>query len=195
MLVRILKVFRQSPPPTGAIKFKPMVLIRRLKQGEADLYKTIRREALKDSPEAFCATYVAASRRSHESWVEQADGAAEGPDRAIFLAFDSAHPIAMAALYRDGMHGRTGELLQMWVSPDYRGRRIAAELLDAVFEWASYNGFTEVRAAVTRTNQRALGFYLKYGFRREDEQAVGDTVALRAVVEPSNRANIAPLGD
>ena len=56
--------------------------------------------ALKDSPEAFSTTYESASRRSHESWVEQADVAAEGPDRAIFLAAESEQLLSSEVVYQ-----------------------------------------------------------------------------------------------
>ncbi len=153
-------------------------MIRRLRKGEATLYKAIRLEALKDAPDAFASTYESALLRSEESWTEQADGTAEGGDRATFIAFGHAEPIGMAALYRDGSDSRSGELLQMWVSPHGRGKGTAADLLNAVFEWASSNEFAEVRAEVTRANRRAIRFYEKYGFQRRSDLDKGNTVTL-----------------
>jgi ribosomal protein S18 acetylase RimI-like enzyme len=168
--------------------------IRRLKIGEADLYKTIRLTALKDAPDAFSSTYESALLRSQESWAEQADRSAEGADRATFLAFDHANPVAMAALYRYEKDTNAGELLQMWVYPDCRGGQIGTNLMDVVFKWASLNGFAEVRAEVIRTNQRALRFYEKYGFYSKHELTNGDTVVLIKKVDPFGAADLTSLG-
>ncbi|HLJ55370.1 MAG TPA: GNAT family N-acetyltransferase [Chthonomonadaceae bacterium] len=152
--------------------------VRRIRTGEADIYRSIRLRALSEAPEAFCSTYENAIRRSPESWVEQADEAAEGTDRAIFLALDGAEPVGMAALYRDPDAPASGNLLQMWVAPDRRGTGLAADLLDAVFAWAAANGFEAVRAAVMRTNDRALRFYEKYGLAGGESGLACDTVTL-----------------
>ena len=169
-------------------------MIRRLKLGEAELYKAIRLTALKDAPEAFSSTYESALLRSQESWAEQADRTAEGSDRATFLAFHNANPIAMAAFYRCERDSNAGELLQMWVSPESRGGQIGANLMDVVFKWASFNGFTEVRAEVIRTNHRAFRFYEKYGFRSEQKLTNGDIAMLIKKVEPSGATDLTTFG-
>ncbi len=153
-------------------------MIRRLKKGEANLYKAIRLAALKDAPDAFVSTYESALLRSEESWNEQADGTGEGGERATFIAFDDAKPVGMAALYRNGNDSRSGELLQMWVSPDSRGNGIAADLLDAIFDWAASNEFAEVRAEVIRMNRRAIRFYEKHGFLHRSDLDKEDTMTL-----------------
>ncbi len=141
-----------------------MHTIRRLNVGEASLYRQIRLEALKESPAAFTTTYESALNRDHDSWVAQADGSAQGGDRATFLVL-ADRPIGLAGLYRDPDHPFRGELIQMWVSAECRGSLVAAELLNYIFEWASCNNFRSVRAQVTAGNSRAFRFYEKYGFR------------------------------
>jgi RimJ/RimL family protein N-acetyltransferase len=141
--------------------------IRRLNLGEASLYREIRLRALQESPDAFTTTYESALKRDYGSWVAQADGSAQGSDRATFIVF-ADQPIGLAGLYRDPDLPVRGELIQVWVAADHRGSSVAAELLDRIFEWASHNNFHLVRAQVTPANSRAFRFYEKYGF-----QAVG----------------------
>lgn len=57
-----------------------------------------------------------------------------------------------------------GEVLQVWVSPEYRSKGIAIDIMDAVFQWAGENGFRAVLATIAKGNERALRFYRKYGF-------------------------------
>ncbi len=153
-----------------------MVTIRRIQTGEAELYRQVRLAALRKSPAAFSSTYAGALKRSATSWSEQVDRTAQGPDRATFILFCGDTPAGLAALYREQEGSTTGELLQVWVSPEQRGGEAAAALLDAVFGWAGENGFRRVLASVKQGNSRALGFYYKYGFTlaseppREDQE-------------------------
>lgn len=124
----------------------------------------MRLTSLRESPSAFASTYEAALNRSSESWSEQADTTAQGSDRATFIAFSGDSPIGIAALYRDKERMDVGEVLQVWVSPEYRSKGIAIDIMDAVFQWAGENGFRAVLATIAKGNERALRFYRKYGF-------------------------------
>jgi ribosomal protein S18 acetylase RimI-like enzyme len=77
--------------------------------------------------------------------------------------------LGIAALYRNGEGTDVGELLQVWVSPEYRSQGVAIALMDAVFQWAGENGFRTVIATVTKGNLRALRLYQKYGFEPASE--------------------------
>ena len=141
--------------------------------GEVDLYKRIRLRALKDAPHAFGSTFESAIQRSAESWREQADRSALGSDRATFIAFSEKVTIGMAALYRLEDKVDTGELLQVWVSPEYRGTNVIWDLMDIISEWAAENNFRQIIAGVNKTNPRALKFYVKYGFSTVEETSEG----------------------
>ena len=156
------------PGKIGTVQSAHPPNIRRLSPGEGDLYRRVRLESLKESPEAFASTYEAAINRTEESWSSQADASATGRDRATFVILTD-EPIGLAALYRDETKPEEGELLQVWLSPVHRGGPLAAELMDTVFHWASSNGFETIRAEVTPANGRALRFYEKYGFIPQGE--------------------------
>ena len=145
-----------------------MISIRRIQIGESELFKRMRLTSLQEAPYAFSSTYESALRRSPESWSEQADSTAQGSDRATFIAFSGNSQIGIAALYRDPEGTDAGEVLQVWVAPEYRGKGVAFDLLDAVFQWAGENGFRIITAIVTKGNTRALKFYQKYGFDLAD---------------------------
>jgi RimJ/RimL family protein N-acetyltransferase len=139
--------------------------VRRLNLGEADLYRAVRLESLRESPEAFSSTYESALSRTEDSWQAQADASASGRDRATFFVL-ADRPIGLGALYRDQDRPNEGELIQVWVSPEARGGKVANDLMNAIFDWAASNGFETIRAEVTRNNSRALRFYEKCGFVR-----------------------------
>lgn len=129
--------------------------------------------ALKDAPYAFSATYDSALQRSDESWREQAEGTALGTDRATFIVFSDDEPIGIAALYRDKENVDLGELLQVWISPEYRGTSVTRDLIDTIFQWAKENKFLKVIAGMMKANVRAKKFYTKYGFSILKETSKG----------------------
>jgi len=119
---------------------------------------------LQEAPYAFLSTYASAIERSLESWSSQADSTALGADRSTFFAFSVDTPVGIAAVYRLIKEPGTGELLQVWVDPEYRNIGVASRLMDAAFQWAGAHGFRRVIATVTKGNTSALNFYRKRGF-------------------------------
>ena len=152
-----------------------MISIRRIQIGEGELFKRIRLTSLHESPSAFASTYESALNRSCQSWIEQANSTAQGLDRAAFIAFSGDSPIGIAALYRDKEKMDVGEVLQVWVAPEYRSKGVALDLMDAVFQWAGGNGFRKIIATITKGNTRALRFFRKYGFNLVDGVSLDGT--------------------
>lgn len=144
----------------------------------------------------FSSTYESALLRSSESWSEQADATAQGADRSTFIAFSGDSPIGIAALYRHSEGTDVGEVLQVWVAPEYRNSGVASNLIDAVFRWAVANGFHLVIATINKENKRALEFYRKYGFNLTDDASLDgsdDFVLMKEVaVKQSHAPNTLP---
>jgi RimJ/RimL family protein N-acetyltransferase len=155
---------REPSAWSGSFRQISAITIRRIRIGETDLYKRVRLASLREAPYAFTSAYETALSRSDESWREQADGTASGDDRATFIVFSGDAPVGIAALYRMADRADAGEVIQVWLDPGYRGKRVARDLMDAVFEWAAGNRFREIIAKITIGNTRALRFYYKYGF-------------------------------
>ena len=160
-----------------------MISIRRIKIGEADLYKQVRLRSLQDAPYAFSTTYDSALQRSAESWRKQAERTAQGSDRATFIAFSDDVPIGMAALYRLEEEIDVGEVLQVWIASEYRGASVAKDLMDAILKWAGENNFRNIIAGVTKGNTRALKFYTKYGFSVPDQPATDNSEGIYLMKE------------
>ena len=108
-----------------------MITVRRIQigEGEGELFQRMRLTSLDESPSAFASTYESALNRSDENWGEQADSTARGSDRATFIAFSGDSPLGIAALYRDMERMDVGEVLQVWVAPEYRSKGVAADIM------------------------------------------------------------------
>ena len=77
-----------------------------------------------------------------------------------------------------------GELLQVWICPEYRSKGVAIQMMDAVFQWARENGFRTVLASIAKGNERALRFYRKYGFTLTDRTSLDgpdDAILLKEI--------------
>jgi GNAT superfamily N-acetyltransferase len=144
-----------------------VLTVRRIRQGESKLYKKLRLKSLRDSPGAFGSTYESALKRIPESWTEQADGSSRGSDRATLLAFVDDRPAGLAALYRLDSPADVGELVQVWVPPEFRRQGVAVALMDNIFIWATKNNFRAIAAGIMADNAGAMNFYQNYGFTPE----------------------------
>ncbi len=120
-------------------------------------WRNLRLAALRESPEAFCA--------SLRDW-EDADEARwrgrlrEVPFNAI-VEIDGA-PAGMVSaetIAPDGV-----ELLSLWVAPQARGRGIGDALVRAVIDWAAAHGASHVELEAIVGNAPALELYRRSGF-------------------------------
>ncbi|BDS07448.1 N-acetyltransferase [Oceaniferula spumae] len=140
-----------------------MITCRRAEQDDAALFREVRLRALKDSPEAFGSTYENALERDIDSWREQIQSTVSSVNRNTQFAFDGELCVGIAALYREE-GADTGDIIMMWVSPEARGSGAAPLLISNLMDWASAVGMSEVLLNVTDSNERAIQFYLNYGF-------------------------------
>ncbi len=62
--------------------------------------------------------------------------------------------------------GMAAELVSVAVDPAYTGKGVASALMDSTLRRLRRRGVTRLRLMVKITNQRALAFYEKYGFRK-----------------------------
>ena len=146
-----------------------MLTVRRIGLDEGTRYRDIRLTSLADSPDAFSTTLESANARSLQSWSDQADAAAAGQDRAIFMALYDDQPVGIAALYRDTEDQGLGDVVQVWVASAHRGGRVAGALLDSLVSWARDSGFERLSAWVNDENRRAARFFGKHGFEMTSE--------------------------
>jgi len=60
-----------------------------------------------------------------------------------------------------------GEIFSIYVLAEYYGKQVGYELMNAAFELLS--AYKKIAVWVLRGNERAIGFYKKYGFRFDGE--------------------------
>jgi GNAT superfamily N-acetyltransferase len=144
----------------------PTLLVRRAERDDWLALKTIRLEALRDTPAAYGSSLDAALSFSDKRWR------AMTVQQGYFLVERDGEIVAMAAGgYNDD---RPGEhwLYAMYVTPSARGGVVAPSLVDAVATWATSEGANALYLDVTTSLARARAFYRKVGFQPTGERRV-----------------------
>ena len=122
--------------------------------------RAIRLASLKDAPAAFSGSYERESQVDEAKWRERLE------TLTIFMCVKQGHDIGFATFtVRDGY----ADLGGTWVHPAYRGHGAVDALTNAVFTEAQRAGYTEIQLRVFEENQRAIGAYLRSGFRMTGE--------------------------
>jgi len=150
-----------------------MIACRRATGNDVTLFKQVRLKALRDSPDAYGSTYESASQRDERSWKEQLWATTDGNDRNTQFAFEDGRCVGIAALYRERSKP-SGDIVMMWVDPEYRGSSAASLLVDELLSWAKESGFAAVSLNVTDSNARAIKFYENQGFHDTGEKVEVD---------------------
>jgi ribosomal protein S18 acetylase RimI-like enzyme len=143
----------------------PGTTLRLLTKDEFDLYRDIRLHCLKKFPDHFSTTYEeeAGSSKLKFSHIFSEN---ESND-FIFGAYVNNNLIGICGFKQETkMKTRhLGEITQMYVKPEYNGKKIGLKLLTSTLEHAFLNPFIElVRLTVIVSNERAISLYKKVGF-------------------------------
>src|SRR5580704_13049829 len=137
----------------------PRIQVRRLIEADAPLFREIRLEALRLSPEAFGSSFEQESERSlgqFEETLRMSD---------VFGAFRDADLVGMAG-YRaqaGAKQAHKGYLWGMYVRPAARGTGVGRQLVEAVLGHARER-VELVQLTVVSENQTAQQLYRRLGF-------------------------------
>jgi GNAT superfamily N-acetyltransferase len=143
--------------------------IRPLQSADWPLYRTLRLQALAESPDAFATTHAEQAARADDSWAARLTAAAgSGADYPLVAEHDGA-PVGLAWAKADASDPDVIDIFQVWVAPAARGRGIAAGLMREAIAWARARGARTIRLDVTQGDTAAMRLYLREGFRNAGE--------------------------
>lgn len=140
------------------------ITVRPLSEDEWAEYRSVRLEALRESPEAFVASFEEEERFDEDHWrvrmrrsqrlLAEVDGVAVGTASVGFVE-EQDH---------------VAELFGLWVSPSLRGKGLATQLVKAGARTAREAGKTHLNYWVGTDNGRAVAFASGFGFRPTDQR-------------------------
>ena len=142
---------------------KNMLQIERIVASQWQLLKELRCRALADAPFAFSGTLEEAKERSDEDWVAWAENCSHNPQTIMFIAYYDDKPCGMMGCRIVGEKNEIGELLAVWVAPEYRKLKVGQALLGATKQWASRSYAQVLHIWVAEQNTTAISFYKAVG--------------------------------
>jgi RimJ/RimL family protein N-acetyltransferase len=135
------------------------ICIRQLTPGDAALYRSIRLEGLKESPEAFGSTFEAEFTKPLAWFFDRLSSS------VVFGAIGDARILGVAGFaVRDGeKEAHKGLLWGMYVRPNARGAGVARRLVEAVIAYARPR-VELIQLSVVVGNEQARRLYARLGF-------------------------------
>ncbi|MEI6267065.1 MAG: GNAT family N-acetyltransferase [bacterium] len=138
---------------------------------EWEIYRDIRLESLRIEPVAFKSNYIEEANRSEDIWRSKIVNTKKPCSYKLF-ALEDGKAVGMMGLYqdRDGKDPDTVNVFGVYISPEYRGKRISSQLLDKIIKIASeIEGIHKVRLTVNMSQIPAIALYKKHGFKIIEE--------------------------
>jgi RimJ/RimL family protein N-acetyltransferase len=135
------------------------IFIRQLTPGDAALYRSIRLEGLKESPEAFGSTFEAEFTKPLAWFFDRLSSS------VVFGAIRDAKILGVTgfAVRPEEKEAHKGLLWGMYVRPDARGAGIARRLVEAVIAHARPHAEL-IQLSVVVGNEQARRLYARLGF-------------------------------
>ena len=140
------------------------ITIRHATPADAVAFRELRLEALQDSPVAFSADYQQNLNHPAKYWEDRLT--MEADEASIFLAEHEGKLIGKTGIARGGSL-KTRHSAWIWgvyVTPEWRGLRIAEELINSCSTWAKARKILLVKLGVAATNTSAIRCYERCGF-------------------------------
>lgn len=166
------------------------ITVRALTEDEWETYRSLRLEALQDSPDAFVADHDAEASESEDFWRARMNRST----RLVAESEDEQVGVASIGDATESEAENGGQLFGLWVRPEWRGRSVAANLVRQSALIAEGQGLARLFYWVGSDNGRAVAFASSFGFRPTDERRPM-RVAGGGESEEDEIALVLPLGE
>jgi ribosomal protein S18 acetylase RimI-like enzyme len=158
------------------------VLIRLLNETDLVAFKQIRLRCLKEEPEAFGADYSEGLKLEDQEFLNRI---ASSEDRFVLGVFAPSLEGVAGFVRAPGIKSRhKGTVWGVYLTPEWRGKGIAGQLIREVIQRASTLKDIEiVQLSVVNSNKSALRLYSSLGFQKYGTEIAALKVGDRYVDE------------
>lgn len=127
--------------------------------------RSIRLEALADTPSAYSTTYDDAVAFPDSLWIERAKASVAGAEQMTVIGFDGDRAVSLAiGLLREQHGALVTVVVSVYISPSIRGTGVGDRMFLLIHSWGETHGSTQASLWVEETNARAIGFYERLGY-------------------------------
>lgn len=167
-----------------------MITIEPITGENVALFKSVRLEALRESPRAFGSTYAREVAFTEAEWLARLER--WNGERGIgFLAMDGEAGCGIAGALLEEDESRA-TLVSMWTAPTHRKDGVGRMLVEAVLGWAESRGVKTLELLVTGVNDGAMRFYERLGFvktGRTQAYPIDPSITEYEMARPVSRKN------
>lgn len=145
---------------------KGRLLLRPTAASDADQFRALRLEALRQHPEVYASDYDSSLQLAPAHWLDRVEQGA-GTERALtMVAEHETGLVGMTAIFRElGPKIRhQATLVSVYVQPAWRGMGLVGHLIAGCLQWAREQQVRQVVLAVVTTNSTAIRSYARAGF-------------------------------
>jgi GNAT superfamily N-acetyltransferase len=135
--------------------------VRRIRASEWRLLRSLRLEALQDSPLSYGSTHEREVQRTDREWRERATAGGAGEGEVAFAAIADGRWVGMA---RGHLEAPIAHLIAVYVTPEWRRRGVGRAVSMAVVGWARERRASTVVLSVSDWNDGARRVYESIGF-------------------------------
>jgi RimJ/RimL family protein N-acetyltransferase len=147
------------------------ISLRALTPDDWRLFRSVRLQALQESPGVYFTPYESAAKLSEAAWKETLDG----HRKCVFGLFAGSELIGIAAIFtwRDDPAGHTGILAMDYVDANHRGRGLARLLYEGRITWAvTQEHLTRLVISHRKGNEASRRAMLSFGFEYQGKQII-----------------------
>jgi GNAT superfamily N-acetyltransferase len=167
------------------------ITVRVLGEDEWEQYRSVRLDALDESPDAFAASADEERAYEEDFWRTRMRRSqrllAEQEGTAVGVA-----SVGQARQEGEKDNDRVAELFGLWVAPAARGTGVATQLVQAGADAARQQGRSHLAYWVGADNGRAVAFASGFGFRPTDSRR---SMRVRGAEDEDEIAMVLPLGE
>lgn len=139
--------------------------IRQLGENEADLYRSVRLEAIRAEPALFRCSKPAEADLTDADWQERIKH-----PRAVFGLFEGERLIGMTSILL--LNEEEGYLGQSYIRKEHRGKGLSALFYEIRIAWATELGLKRLSISHRDGNLVSKAANQRYGFRYSHRESV-----------------------
>ena len=129
-------------------------------EGDLELFKAIRLEALLKEPHLFGSTFERESSMSDEEWLRKL----RGPSCAYFILSLGQEDVGLTGILTSRENPKHAILIASYIRQEHRRKGGSDFLYEARLEWARKNGFEEVIVSHRSSNEASKRANQRHGF-------------------------------
>jgi GNAT superfamily N-acetyltransferase len=151
------------------------ITVRAFEGAEFLVYRSLRLEALEESPDSFESTLASEQLRADDEWASRLHAACSSGFDLPLIGYVGARAAGLAWGKVDSSDSTIVNVYQMWVAPQCRGHGLARLLLRTIVAWAASLQARSVQLGVVCGDSPAMRLYISEGF-----VPIGPVMSLRS---------------